>query len=173
MKSNKLNVNYKEGLEPWVDNNSQILILGTMPGDESLEKQSYYCNSRNAFWKLMENIFPRKGDENHLSNKQYILSRKIALWDCLKCGERKGSSDSAFSKSTLIPNDLEQFLKQYPSIKTIVLNGNTAEEYFCRYFPNIVVADYSIIKLISTSGAAARPFFEKRAEWSKIKDYIK
>jgi len=33
-----------EGLAPIIDNNSKVLILGTMPGEESLRKQEYYGN---------------------------------------------------------------------------------------------------------------------------------
>ena len=36
------NENYKEGLEPWVDEHSEILILGSFPSDVSLRERAYY-----------------------------------------------------------------------------------------------------------------------------------
>lgn len=49
----------KQGLDPWVGENPKVLILGTMPGDMSLRKQAYYCNTiHNSFWKILRTLFP-------------------------------------------------------------------------------------------------------------------
>ncbi len=42
--------------EPIADRNAEILILGSMPGRESLEARQYYTNRRNAFWKIMAEL---------------------------------------------------------------------------------------------------------------------
>ena len=48
-----LNRDYKQGLPPWVGDSPYILILGTMPGDQSIQTQSYYNNvSNNSFWEI-------------------------------------------------------------------------------------------------------------------------
>jgi hypothetical protein len=36
----------KEGFEPIIDKNTEILVLGTMPGDRSLQMGEYYANSK-------------------------------------------------------------------------------------------------------------------------------
>jgi TDG/mug DNA glycosylase family protein len=36
-------------LVPIVDDQTKILILGSMPGVESLQRAQYYTNSRNQF----------------------------------------------------------------------------------------------------------------------------
>ena len=39
--------------EPVVNENTKILILGTIPGIASLKNQEYYGNPRNHFWKII------------------------------------------------------------------------------------------------------------------------
>lgn len=161
-----INRNHKIGLEPWVGVNPKVLILGTLPGDESLENQAYYCNKRNSFWSIMKKLF---NDKLQSDNKLFITSCGIALWDCIKSGERKGSLDSDFNEETLIPNDIRDFLLQYPSIKTIVFNGGKAEKYFRKYCRN---ANCETIRLISTSSAATETFDYKLNQWSIIKSLV-
>ena len=45
-----------EGFQPISSKNARVLILGSMPGERSLEVGQYYAHSRNAFWKIMEEI---------------------------------------------------------------------------------------------------------------------
>ena len=52
--------NTKEGFPPIADERATVLILGTMPGEESLKKNEYYGNPRNAFWKIIARLFEFK-----------------------------------------------------------------------------------------------------------------
>ena len=45
--------------DPIVDDKSRVLILGTMPGVESLRKQEYYGHPRNAFWPIIAAVCGR------------------------------------------------------------------------------------------------------------------
>ena len=47
----------KHGLAPVVDQKSRVLILGTLPGDDSLRLQRYYRNPTNKFWTLLSDVF--------------------------------------------------------------------------------------------------------------------
>lgn len=161
-----INHNHKIGLEPWVGVNPKVLILGTLPSDKSLENQAYYCSPTNSFWRIMRELFDDNLEHN---NKLFITSCGIALWDCIKSGERKGSLDSNFNEETLIPNDIREFLLQYPSIKTIVFNGQKAERFFEKYCRN---ANCETITLVSTSSMASKPFDYKLSQWSIIKSLI-
>jgi len=42
---------------PIADPNSRLLILGTMPGEQSLRLGQYYGNPRNHFWRLIYTLF--------------------------------------------------------------------------------------------------------------------
>lgn len=117
------NLQKKMGLQPMVGEAPKVLILGTMPGDESIKKQAYYRNeSRNKFWQIIHFIFQ---DEAACSYEELLKKHHIALWDCLKEGNRKGSSDNGFNAEDLIPNDIEKFLVEHPTIKVIILNGKS------------------------------------------------
>lgn len=48
------------GLKPIYDNNSKILILGSLPSEKSIKNQEYYNNPTNHFWKNISNIFENK-----------------------------------------------------------------------------------------------------------------
>jgi hypoxanthine-DNA glycosylase len=43
-----------QSFQPYVDSQTEILILGTMPGIASLEKQEYYA--QNHFWRILYTI---------------------------------------------------------------------------------------------------------------------
>ena len=54
----------KNGLAPWIDGSSSVLILGTLPGDKSISEQCYYQNPRNSFWKIMNELFEDYNEDN-------------------------------------------------------------------------------------------------------------
>lgn len=43
----------KVAFSPIVDQQTKVLMLGTMPSEESLRKQQYYGHPNNQFWKLL------------------------------------------------------------------------------------------------------------------------
>ena len=168
VKANKNhNTDFKSGLEPWVGGEPKVLILGSLPGDESIKQQAYYANKRNAFWKIMRALY---NNNTETDNKRFIISCGIALWDCVHSAIRKGSLDSAIKDDSVVANDIRGLIAKYPTINTIILNGGKAEEYYNKYCKGI---DCTPIRLISTSPAATIVFEEKLKEWSIVKDLTK
>lgn len=161
-------VDFKEGLAPLVGEAPRVLVLGTLPGDESLKKQAYYSNPQNKFWEILDNIAHRREGQ---SNEEFAKEIGIALWDCCHSAVRKGSSDDGFEKGTEVPNDVEQFLKEHPSIKIIILNGkSTKTKYYDKFFNDI--KSHQALALISTSSVASVRLEDKIEEWSIIKKWL-
>ena len=86
-----------------------LLILGSLPSDISLCRQTYYANKNNHFWKILRTLFV---DDACVDNKEFITSKGIALWDSAHSGCRKGSMDSAFDDETIVPNDIPSLLRK-------------------------------------------------------------
>ena len=158
------NENFKEGLGPWVDEHSEILILGSFPSDVSLREQAYYQNkSNNSFWKLMHGLFGEGSD-----SKDFLMKHHIALWDCLAAVNRAGSLDSNISGGER-PNNIPQLLESHPSIRRIVINGKSkARDYFDKYFYDLHKSSIEIIIVESSSNTNSIEFETKLEDWKKI-----
>ncbi len=158
-------------LEPIVDSNSKILILGSLASVKSIKKQEYYGNSQNHFWKIMSYVFNDKIDYDNYESKLSFLKRNhIALWDVISNAERKGSLDISIKKEKY--NDLYNFINDN-GIKLVYVNGNKAEESLKKYMKlNGVEIIYK--KLPSSSSANTMYSLEdKKIEWKKlIKDIL-
>ena len=48
---------YVAGLEPVIFEGAKTLILGSLPGEQSLVSGEYYAKKGNRFWPTMEDIF--------------------------------------------------------------------------------------------------------------------
>jgi len=153
--------------EPIIDKDCKILILGTMPGIQSIEKQEYYGNKRNSFWKIVFFLFDQDISSNYQYKKEFLLQHKIALWDVIKSCDREGSSDSAIKNPT--PNELNKILEKYPNIKAIYFNGGQAEKFFNRLIAK-TISNRSIEfhRLPSTSPANTVKFEQKFEHWKLI-----
>lgn len=147
----------------FVDSNTKILILGTMPGIASLTKQEYYGNPRNHFWRIMYTLFDTLPVSDSFEEKIKLLQKnKIGLWDVLENCERKGSLDIHIKNHK--ENDFEMLFKQYPEILTIVFNGKESHEYFIKKFGQIEDITYYVMP--STSPANTMSFENKLKIWS-------
>lgn len=148
-------MNNCKSFKPSIDNNSRILILGSMPGIKSLEEQQYYAHPQNRFWKVMGNICnePKLSELDYDTKLKILLNSNIALWDTIKSCKREGSLDSDIQNEK--PNNIGKLLKTYPNIEIICLNGNKSYIAFKKYFPDLL-KKYTCYKILSTSPANAR-----------------
>ncbi|WP_277016954.1 DNA-deoxyinosine glycosylase [Flavobacterium lindanitolerans] len=160
----------KQAFPPLVNQNSKILILGTMPGEKSLELQEYYGNKGNSFWKLLFTLFNRPLPKEYIEKKQLLEENNIALWDVLAYCERTGSLDSNIKNEKA--NDFESFYKQYPNIKHVFFSSKNASNFYDKYVGRKKDLQYSILP--SPSGAnASKSFLQKLEEWEAILEALK
>ena len=152
-------------LEPIFDNNSKILILGSLPSVKSREVHFYYGHPQNRFWRVLESLYHFKLDSVE-SKKSFLYKNSIALWDVISSCEIKGSSDSSIKNVEV--NDIELLLNN-SKITKIFVNGKKAEEYYNKYvYPKINI---KCICLPSTSPANAVYTLDKLIDkWKIIRD---
>lgn len=143
-------MDYKKGLAPLIDKNAKILILGSLPGDESIRKQEYYGNPRNMFWDVMSGILGEKAPIPYTEKIEYLKRHGIALWDTLHAAERKGGLDANIRKEEF--NDIAKLVSENPSIEVIATNGGKAKKSFRKYLrENPALTDRRIYYCTSTS----------------------
>ena len=158
--------------EPIIDSKSRILILGSMPGQESLNRKEYYAHPRNQLWKIVFALFDMPVEENYEKKKLFIKIKGIALWDVIDNCYREGSSlDSAIRGAEV--NDFKGLFKVFPNIKHIVFNGTKAFETFRKKVGFNDFSHISFKQLISTSPARAMVFEKKFDDWKIIRDLLK
>jgi double-stranded uracil-DNA glycosylase len=122
----------KEGLAPVADDRARVLILGTLPGDESLRMGQYYANPRNQFWTILSGVLGERLLEHPYDARLELLrSRGFALWDVLRAATREGSLDSAISEG--VANDFGSFFRAHPHVRRIGFNGGRAHTLFRRH----------------------------------------
>lgn len=155
--------------KPIYDENSKVLILGSMPSIKSLEDEMYYANPRNSFWELMCEITGDDCGKTNESKTKFLHRNSIALFDVIKSCERNGSLDSNIKN--VIPNDIVSIVDSIQNLKLIVLNGGTAARYYKKYDMSLI--NRKTMFLPSTSPANAKGgYAAKLNEWKKIINYL-
>ena len=148
---------------PVIDENTRILILGTIPSPISLRTNQYYGNPNNKFWPIIYDLFsPTPPDAAYQARCQLLLKHKLGLWDVFASAQREGAADANIQNAVV--NDFPALLKQYPQIQRIIFNGQTAEKNFKITYPRIC-QQMDCVRLMSTSPALARKYEDKLQNW--------
>ena len=166
MQDKTLSNNLLGGLAPVLDAASEILILGSFPGDASLAAQQYYAHPRNQFWPLLSRLL---GEDlvalPYPERLPRLLAHRIGVWDVLGACAREGSLDSAIRQAQA--NDFSQLRQNYPALRRIGFNGKTSG----KFAPQFAAQGYETLQLPSSSPAyAQRTFEQKLAEWMRLLD---
>ena len=168
----KVRVPLSVGFPPVADARARVLILGSLPGRQSLEKREYYAQPYNAFWRVMGNLLGAGPELDYAARLARLRARGIAVWDVLAAGEREGSLDSAIVPATILVNDFNGFYSEHSGICAVCFNGNTAANLYRRkVLPRLAAAAAALPThvLPSTSPAYASLRFEQKLErWSAV-----
>lgn len=153
------------------DKNTQLLILGSLPGKRSIAEQQYYAHPRNALWPILCSWIQIPVSLSYQERLSAALERGIGFWDVVAEAERPGSLDSNIAPSTVNYNSIDQLILSLPKLKAIILNGGAAMTMFRRAGFDRAAAESGIdfFQLPSTSPAhASMSYDEKRVAWHSV-----
>jgi double-stranded uracil-DNA glycosylase len=152
-----------------VDARARVLVLGTLPGEESLRVQQYYAHPRNLFWPILFALFGAATLSDYGAKLAFARAQGIALWDVCMVGEREASADATIRRET--PNAIDQLLDAHPSIGAVTFNGTGARRLYDKHFPRRPELTY--LAMPSTSPAHARlNFAAKLAKWAALRETL-
>lgn len=155
-----------KSFEPIVNQKTTRIVVGTMPGIASLEVKEYYAHPRNAFWKIMAELFNGGAEfADYDSKKRCALEHGVGIWDSLQFCQRIGSLDSNITDE--VPNDFPKLLAANPQVCKLLFNGQNAYKFFKKYHQDIL-KNIGFEILPSTSPANATKTFSYKLEvWGK------
>jgi hypoxanthine-DNA glycosylase len=165
-KSGLILAGVKRSFPPVVDARARILVLGTLPGEESLRRGEYYAHPRNLFWPILFALFGAVPVADYRAKLDFLAARRIALWDVVAAGERTASADASIRGE--VANAIDALLDAHPRIGAVAFNGSGAQRLYDRHFARR--ANLAYLALPSTSPANARlGFAQKLARWQAVR----
>ncbi|WP_347217380.1 DNA-deoxyinosine glycosylase [Chryseobacterium sp.] len=153
---------------PLIDDQSEILILGSIPGVKSLEMQQYYAHPQNKFWKIILELLNEEFTEDYSKRIETLKKHHIALWDVIDSCERKGSLDSEIKNEEA--NQIAELLEDHPNVKAIFCNGGKSY----KNLQKLLGKNYKlpIVLMPSTSPLHTISFEKKFEEWKKVLEFV-
>jgi TDG/mug DNA glycosylase family protein len=150
----------KFGLKPVLDKNTKILILGSLPSDISIEKQEYYANKINDFWRILSSVFDIDLiNLNYVDKIIFLKLNSIGLWDIFETSIREGSMDKDMKENIL--NNFNNILDICPKLEKIIFNGALS----FKSSNKLEFLNVELIHLPSSSGANRRNNVERFETW--------
>lgn len=149
---------------PILPEKARLLILGSMPGVESLKQQQYYAHPRNSFWAIMQALLDEAAAD-YAARVDMLRRHNVALWDVLQSCYREGSLDTSIRNDSIVVNDFNTLLSGQPLLRSIYFNGARAEQEFSRRVLPLLDEPYAGIRRVrlpSTSPAMASLTFEQK-----------
>lgn len=156
-------------IEPIYDENSRVLILGTMPSPKSREAQFYYAHPQNRFWPTLSAVLASPLPLTNEDRRALALNNRIAIWDVLQSCEIDGAADASIRAA--VPNDLTRIFDA-ADIQAVFTTGKKAFELYNRHCLHRMT-EIEAVCLPSTSPANRRvKDDELLAAYSEIKKFI-
>ena len=159
----------KHCFPPVADARTRVLVLGSLPGEESLARGQYYANPRNQFWRLIGRVI---GADlvplDYEPRLAALLAAGIGLWDTVGSATRRGSLDGNIRDE--MANDLAELASALPELRAVGFNGGKAAALGMRRLAGD--ARLALIPLPSSSPAFTLSFEAKAEEWMKLRAYL-
>jgi hypoxanthine-DNA glycosylase len=84
----------KISFPPISADSTEILILGSLPGEKSLAMHEYYAHPQNKFWRIIAAITDSQTPVNYDDKMSLLIKNKIGVWDVVREAKRIGSLDT-------------------------------------------------------------------------------
>ena len=160
----------KRAFAPLVDERTRVLVLGSLPGDASLNAAQYYAHPQNGFWRLISVAIGRDLHAMAYSDRvEALMAAGVGLWDVIASAQRAGSLDAAIRSPEAA--DLRGLIAGLPNLKAVAFNGATAARGGRKILAR--AEGLTLIDLPSSSPAhASRTLAEKAERWGILKDFL-
>ncbi|HWU01221.1 MAG TPA: DNA-deoxyinosine glycosylase [Novosphingobium sp.] len=148
---------------------TRVLVLGSLPGRQSLAQGRYYANPRNQFWQLLSPVVG--ADLVAMAYPQRLatlLVSGIGLWDVIASARRQGSLDTAIRDAAL--RDLPAAAAALPQLRALAFNGQKAFAIGQRQMKGH--PSPALVALPSSSSAHTASLAIKQAAWSRLRDHL-
>jgi len=159
----------KHSFGPVADARTRLLLLGSLPGEESLARAQYYANPRNQFWRLIGAVV--EADLAALPYQQKLgrlLQAGVGLWDSVGSATRTGSLDGNIRLQNA--NDLRELADSLPQLRAIGFNGGTSARIGMKALGE--KPPWALHPLPSSSPAYTLSFERKREAWLRLRDFL-
>ena len=160
------------GFPPLEAPGARVLVLGSMPGRQSLAEQRYYAHPQNAFWGIMADIVGFDAALPYAERVSAVTGAGVAVWDVLQFCERPGSLDADIRPKTRVINDFSGLIDRQPSLVLVCGNGSAATVAWRREVAPVLgerAEALAFEQLPSTSPAFAAMRPEQKLEhWRRV-----
>jgi hypoxanthine-DNA glycosylase len=158
----------KRSFPPVTNAKTRLLLLGSLPGEQSLAEARYYAHPRNHFWRLMSVVVDADLVPLDYRDRLAALQRaRVGLWDTVASAERQGSLDAAIRAHR--PNPLAELVSSLPELRAVGFNGGTSARIGMK---ELGPTSLKLLPLPSSSPAYTLPFEEKRKAWAELKRFL-
>lgn len=161
------------GFGPISGKGARVLILGSLPSEQSLQNREYYGNPQNAFWRIMGDLVDAGPDLPYRQRSELLVGNGIAVWDVLRSSVRPGSLDANIDMKTVVANDFVSFYERHADLSLVCFNGQKSASLYEQLVARDLSDSLNTLRyetLPSTSPAfAAMDYAAKLQRWSIIK----
>ena len=158
----------KRSFGPVADQRTRVLVLGSLPGERSLEERRYYAHPRNQFWRLIGAVVDLDLAALPYEHRlEALLASGVGLWDSVGSATRSGSLDTAIRGASA--NPLRALTDRLPHLRAVGFNGGTSAAIGGKALAGASVA---LLPLPSSSPAYTLSFDDKLGRWLALRPFL-
>src|SRR4051794_11665430 len=158
----------KRSFAPVVDLATRVLVLGSLPGEESLARRQYYGNPRNHFWRLIGAVIDEALEPlPYEARLERLLGAGIGLWDTIGAATRRGSLDGNIR--AVEANPLAGLVDGLAELRAVGFNGGRSASLGLGQLSGRPLA---LVPLPSSSPAYTLSFEAKREAWLRLRAFL-